>query len=379
MTKPLRLLIIEDVEDDALLLMLELRKEGIDPDYVRVDTPEGLKSALDDGPWDAVFADYSLPSFTGLDALRIVRESGADLPFILVSGTVGEEKAVEALKAGAHDYIMKGRYARLVPALERALRDAALRREQRQTAEELSRHRDYLEELVQQRTKELKAANRELEAFNYTVSHDLRGPLNVVSCYCQVIRDLSGDKLDQECKGYLQEAYMGTLRMNRLIDTLLKFSRQSHVPISRERVNLSNMAQALATELRQRAPERRVNFRIAEGISAEGDYSLLRQVLENLIGNAWKYTSRKEEAGIEFGSKTMGGETVIYVRDNGEGFDNAHAEKLFVPFQRLPGAEEFKGHGLGLATVQRIIQRHGGRVFAEGKPGEGATFYFTLP
>src|SRR6266568_5846190 len=162
MTTSLRLLIIEDVEDDALLLVRELRKGGYVPDFVRVETPQELKSALEDGPWDAVFSDYNLPAFTGLDALRMVRERG-DLPFILVSGVMGEETAVEALKAGAHDYLMKGRYARLVSALERALKDAALRHERRQTAEELSRHREHLEELVQQRTEELEAANEELQ------------------------------------------------------------------------------------------------------------------------------------------------------------------------------------------------------------------------
>ena len=418
MTQSLRILLVEDVEDDALLLVRELRKGGIEPDHARVETAGELKAALADGPWDAILADYNLPAFTGLDALQIVQKSGMDLPFIIVSGVIGEEQAVEALKAGAHDFILKGQYARL---LKRALLDTVLRHERRQTAEELSRHREHLEELVQQRTEELAAAyeelqaqteelqeqreelvssleqvrraelererlnarlaaaNVELEAFNYTVSHDLRQPLNTVGMYCQVIQELCGDKLDEQCREYLQEAYNGTLRMTRLIETLLKFSRLSHVEISRERVDLSEMAQALATELRQRGPERRVTFRIAEGMTAEGDVNLLRVVLENLIGNAWKYAARREDTRIEFWATTIAEETVFFVRDNGEGFDQAYADKLFAPFQRLPGAEEFKGHGIGLATVQRIIQRHNGRVWAEGKPGEGATFYFTLP
>src|SRR6266571_314997 len=164
MATPLRLLIIEDAEDDALLLVLELSNGGIDCEYVRVETTGELKAALKSGPWDAVFADYSLPAFTGLDALRIVQESGLDLPFILVSGVIGEEQAVEALKAGAHDFILKGHYARLVSALKRALDDAALRNERKQSAEELSRYREHLEELVQQRTEDLAAANEELQA-----------------------------------------------------------------------------------------------------------------------------------------------------------------------------------------------------------------------
>jgi two-component sensor histidine kinase/CheY-like chemotaxis protein len=163
MTQTVRLLLVEDVEDDALLLVRELRKGGIDPDYARVETAEELKAALENGPWDAVFADYNLPAFTGLDALRIVRERSGYLPFILVSGVIGEETAVEALHAGAHDYLMKGRFGRLVSALERALRDAALQLERRQTAEELTRHREHLEEQVQKRTEELAATNEALK------------------------------------------------------------------------------------------------------------------------------------------------------------------------------------------------------------------------
>ena len=164
MKKSLRLLLVEDVEDDAQLLLLELSNGGIEPDYLRVDTAQDLEAALDSGRWDAVFADYNLPSFTGLDAQRIVQAKGLDIPFILVSGAIGEEQAVEALMVGAHDFILKGQYARLVSALERALKDAVLRRERRQTAEELAQHREHLEELVQQRTEELAAANEELHA-----------------------------------------------------------------------------------------------------------------------------------------------------------------------------------------------------------------------
>ena len=428
MASALRLLIIEDVEDDALLLVRELRKGGIDLEYMRVETKQELEAALGDGHWDAVFADYSLPSFTGLDALRIMRESGLDLPCILVSGVIGEEQAVEALKAGAHDFILKGRYARLVPALERALRDASIRHERRQTAEELSRHREHLEELVQERTEELAAANEELqvqteelqvqseelqaqseelqaeiaermraeqeakkltnelaaanvelEAFNYTVSHDLRGPLTQIRGYSDVLRELCRDRLDEASKGYLEEIADGALKMARLIDTLLRFSRLTHAALRPVAVDLGEMAEEIIGGLRMTEPQRAATVTIARGLKAVADRELLLLALENLLGNAWKYTSRKEEAHIEFGATTIAGESVFFVRDNGEGLDMANAEKLFVPFQRLPGAEGFEGHGIGLASVRRIIQRHGGQVCAEGKPGEGATFYFTLP
>jgi PAS domain S-box-containing protein len=228
------------------------------------------------------------------------------------------------------------------------------------------------------RAAELEFANVELEAFNYTVAHDLRKPLTVINGYCQAIMALCGDRFDDKCRGYLQEAYEGTLHMNRLIDALLDFSRLAHCEIKPESVDLSAMAGEIAAGLRLADPDRRVSFVIAEGVSAEGDPALLRMILENLLGNAWKYTAKRQVARIEFGMTEVDGKQACFVRDNGTGFDMGYAEKLFTPFQRLPGTDEFKGHGIGLATVERIIRRHGGRVWAEGEPGKGATFYFTL-
>ncbi len=219
------------------------------------------------------------------------------------------------------------------------------------------------------RAAELQYANMELEAFNYTIAHDLRKPLAVVNGYCQTIRELCGDKLDEQCKEFLQKAYDGTLRMNRLIEALLNFSRMASCEIKPETVDFSAMAREI----------RRVTFAIAEGVSVNGDPSLLRVVLENLIGNAWKYTSMREDALIEFGVTDINGRPACFVRDNGPGFDMANAGKLFLPFQRLPGAEEFRGFGIGLATVERIIRRHSGRIWAGSEPGKGATFWFTLP
>jgi len=229
------------------------------------------------------------------------------------------------------------------------------------------------------RAAELESANLELEAFGYSVSHDLRKPLTVINSYCQVILEMCGTSLDEQCRAYLKEIYDGTLRMNRLIDALLNFSRLSHCEIKPETVDLSVMAGHITDELRAAEPERRVSFAIAEGVTADGDPTLLRVVLDNLLGNAWKYTGAREEAVIEFGVTEVEGQPACFVRDNGAGFDMAYAEKLFIPFQRLPGADEFRGHGIGLATVERIIRRHGGRLWAEGEPGKGAIFWFTLP
>ncbi|HEY6871174.1 MAG TPA: PAS domain S-box protein [Geobacteraceae bacterium] len=247
--------------------------------------------------------------------------------------------------------------------------------ERKQAAEEIEK----LNTDLAARAAELESANTDLEAFNYSVSHDLRKPLTVINGYCQAIMALCGDSLDAQCRRYLRETYDGTLSMNRLINALLDFSRLAHCEIKTEAVDLSAMAGNITAELTAAEPERRVAFAISEGVTANGDPALLRAVLENLIGNAWKYTGQREEAVIEFGKAEVDGMPACFVRDNGAGFDMAYAEKLFLPFQRLPGVDAFRGHGIGLATVERIIRRHGGKVWAEGEPGKGATFWFTVP
>jgi PAS domain S-box-containing protein len=228
------------------------------------------------------------------------------------------------------------------------------------------------------RATELEEANRELEAFNYTAAHDLRQPLNLIYGYCQAIEMMCGNQLDEECRTYLHDTYKGILRMSRLIDALLSFSRMSRVELHRETVDLSGLARSVAKELHDTAPGRAVTFRIAEGIEVNADPELLRIVLDNLFGNAWKYTAHQADPIIELGRIDLDGEPAYFVRDNGRGFEMTDAAKLFAPFQRLAGAEGERGFGIGLATVQRIILRHGGRIWAEGKPGAGATFYFTL-
>ncbi|OGU06307.1 MAG: hypothetical protein A2X82_04390 [Geobacteraceae bacterium GWC2_55_20] len=238
--------------------------------------------------------------------------------------------------------------------------------------------RKQAEEEIERVNTELEAANLELEAFNYTVAHDLRNPLNVISSYCQMIKEFYGDKLDEKCLHYIQQAYEGTLRMSQLIEALLNSSRLAHVELNRDRVDLSSIFKEIATELKGTESARRVEIRIADGIIADGDANLLRVVLDNLLCNAWKFTATREQGLIEFGATEIGGKPVYFVQDNGHGFDMADADKLFAPFQRLPGAEEYLGFGIGLATVERIIRRHGGRVWAEGEPGKGAIFYFTL-
>jgi PAS domain S-box-containing protein len=228
------------------------------------------------------------------------------------------------------------------------------------------------------RVLELEAANRELESFNYTVSHDLRSPLTSIGGFCELLLGLGTSHLDDQCKSIIRHMG-GTVRhMDQLIETLLNFSRISNREMNSETVNLSLIAIAVAAQLKMREPYRQVEFIIAERVVVEGDAKLLREVLENLLGNSWKYTGKKENARIEFGLMETDGTISYYVRDNGPGFDMAQADRLFIPFHRLHSREDFAGYGIGLSTAQRIVLRHGGRIWAEGEPGHGATFYFTL-
>jgi PAS domain S-box-containing protein len=229
------------------------------------------------------------------------------------------------------------------------------------------------------RVSELEEANQELDAFNRMASHDLRQPLNTIGTSCQALELLCGEKLDDECKKYVHIAYDRVLAMSGLIEALLKFSRMAHAEPRLEILNLSEMSSNVFLELKLGDPERRVSFKVPECLTAVGDPNLIYSVLQNLIGNAWKYTGKKEQAIIELGATESDGERVYFVRDNGIGFAPADAGKLFNPFERLPGSELFKGNGIGLATVDRIIRRHKGRIRAEGEAGKGATFYFTLP
>jgi PAS domain S-box-containing protein len=225
---------------------------------------------------------------------------------------------------------------------------------------------------------ELKLSNHELEAFSYSVAHDLRAPLRGINGLSRALLEDASDKLDDEGKDYLGRIGAGAERMGLLIDALLALSRVSRVELQREIVDLTRLADAVVKQLRASQPERVVEFVAQENVLSNGDPALLRALLDNLLGNAWKFTGARPNARIEFGFERREGAVVYYVKDNGAGFDMAYADKLFAPFQRLHKASEFAGTGIGLATVQRIVRRHGGEIWAEGAVSRGATFYFTL-
>jgi signal transduction histidine kinase/putative methionine-R-sulfoxide reductase with GAF domain len=235
-----------------------------------------------------------------------------------------------------------------------------------------------LNEQLRLKIDELSSANRELEAFSYSVSHDLRAPLRSIDGFSQEILEDYGDKLDENGLDSLRRIRVASQRMDLLINGLLNLARLSRSEVSREKVDLSALASNVAGDLQKTQPERRVEILITEGLMDEGDERLLYVLLQNLLGNAWKFTGRLPKAIIEFGITRVEGKPAYFVRDNGAGFDATYADKLFRPFQRLHDTADFVGTGIGLATVQRIIRRHGGQVWAKGEVGKGATFYFTL-
>jgi len=228
------------------------------------------------------------------------------------------------------------------------------------------------------RARELEDLNRELEAFNYMIAHDLHKPLTVISSYCQILEDLLGDKLDRRARDYLRQITDSTFNMSELINALLDFSRLAHTEPKLEEVNLSDVAKMVMTDLRLAELDREVTFRVAKNMIANVDTVLLRAVLANLLGNAWKFTAKQKQAIIEFGVCESDGTNVYFIRDNGSGFAMEEAQRLFEPFQRLGEAQAANGFGIGLAIVERIIHRHGGEIWAEGIPSQGATFYFSF-
>jgi signal transduction histidine kinase len=301
-----------------------------------------------------------------------VFRSGIALPITQLAETarvVSREKNFSVRAAPTSE---RGEIAMLIEAFNEMLKEIQERDER------LRKAREELEQRVLERTAQLEVANHELESFSYSVSHDLRAPLRSIDGFSQALLEDCADKLDDNGKDCLNRVRSASQRMALLIDDLLNLARVARSEVRREKVDLTAVAKAVAKELQQGEPGRQVEFVIGEGLNAEGDSLLLRLALQNLLGNAWKYTSRHDCGRIEFGLDQNGAHPVYFVRDDGAGFDPRYKNRLFGVFQRLHGAGEFPGTGVGLATVQKIVRRHGGEIWAEGAIEKGATFYFSL-
>ncbi|HEX3346228.1 MAG TPA: ATP-binding protein, partial [Polyangiaceae bacterium] len=311
-----------------------------------------------------------------------------DIPVIMLTAVEGRDAMIQGLCAGADDYIAKSSEFEVLKARVRAqIRRKQFEDENRRIREELlKRDREAGEaraardqaELRRVHVEELERKNRELETFSYSVSHDLRAPLRGIDGLSMALLEDYGDLLDDRGKDYLTRVRAGAQRMAEIIDDLLQLARVSRVDLQRQRVDLSRRALAVLSELQRREPERPVVVVVEGGLAADADDRLMTNVLENLLGNAWKFTSKTPEARIELSRRVVDGEPVFAVKDNGAGFDMAFSERLFRSFQRLHREADFPGTGVGLATVHRVIERHGGRIWAESAVGAGATFYFTL-
>lgn len=292
------------------------------------------------------------------------------------------EGDISALPA-EHLALIHNAISMLAVVLENRQREALLADENlhlesavQQRTKQLQHYQQTLEERVAERTARLEAINHELEAFSYSVSHDLRAPLRSIHGFSQILMEDQLEKLDGEAQAHLQRIMKAATHMSELIEDLLKLSRFTCCKLDITILDLSTLAHEIIAELNETTSSHKVI--IAEQLHTTADRNLMHIVLSNLLGNAWKYSAKNQNPQIEFGQQNHHGETVFFVRDNGAGFDMNSADKLFTPFQRLHNKKEFSGTGIGLATVQRIIHRHGGKIWAEGKVDEGATFYFTL-
>jgi light-regulated signal transduction histidine kinase (bacteriophytochrome) len=332
-----------------------------------------------------ILLDVKMPDMDGFETAALIRErdKSRDTPIIfLTAADKTHTEAVRGYAVGAVDYMVKPVVPEFVRSkvsvfVELAKKSELLRRQ----AEQLREGEQAARELAETRAelvRDLEHKNQELESFSYAVSHDLRAPLRRIEAFSRAVLESQEARLDPDGRRFVDRIQEASRQMSQLIDDVLHLSKVSRAELRQQEVDLSALASAILDRLRESDTKRVVETRVRPGVTVIGDGRLLRIALANLLENAWKFTAREPAGRIEFGMTTGAAEPTYFVRDNGAGFDMAHADRLFGPFQRLHLASEFPGSGIGLATVQRIIHRLGGRVWAEGLVGQGATFSFTV-
>lgn len=364
----LRVLIVEDSEYDTQTILRELRRGGYEVEHERVETRAAMEQALSRSTWDLILCDYTLPRFSAGDALKTLHRSELDLPFIIISGTIEEENAVDMLKAGAHDFIVKSRMARLLPAIEREIKDAMTRRLQREA--EMER---------QELTVRLESINSEIERFTYLAFHDLRAPLITIKGFAGALdQDLEAGRRDQ-AKRDLQRIAGAADKMDEILSDLLEFARIGRVRRPSEAIESEQLAQEALQKLNGLIRAKNITVKLAPDLPrVYGDRVRLREVFENLIENSAKYMSDQEQPLIEIGTRWQEDQQIIFVRDNGQGVDPRYHNRIFELFEKLD--PDTQGPGIGLALTKRIIEVHGGRIWVESEgQGQGSTFCFTLP
>jgi two-component system sensor histidine kinase/response regulator len=357
-----RVLLVDDVEANLIALEAQLEKLNCEPVRARSGN-EGLRLLLK-MDFAVVLLDVQMSEMDGYEVARLARDNPVtrEVPIIFVTAThQTEANALKGYGNGGVDFLFKPVNPEILRSKVRVFLELYLSR--RNLADEIEAHKSTL---------------AELDAFNYSVSHDLRAPLRPLDGFSRALLEDYGDKLDAQATDYLRRIRAGAQRMGQLIEDLLKLSQLTRAPLRIQTVDLVPLAAVTIDELRRDDAAHEVSFISVAEAKVEGDSGLLRIVLENLLRNAWKFTRKSAPAQIELGVKTEAEKTVYFVRDTGAGFDSAQAQRLFQPFQRLHSAAQFEGTGIGLAIVQRIIRRHGGEVWAEAAVGRGATFHFTL-